>query len=405
MVSVPGAPAQVPVASRVGDGRNWFNGLGGLGFSLRSGPDGRPVGHDHVPRDLVNMPSVLVVEPQTTLQQLLVEGLKPEFRVLSAQTMEEALNILQLHPVDVVLADQAVPPVGGVEVLYQALEMRPETVRILALDNPDPVLAVEAVNRAHVGRFIIKPYRLLELRAMVGGALREVSLERENRQLLRELTEKNHLLARALAQVQSHERLLEQEVERRTLELREAVVQLEQLALRDGLTGLYNHRYFQEALTMELAHAARYARPLALLFLDVDHFKNYNDVLGHPQGDELLKELAQILNANGEAATSSIRGRIYDVACRYGGEEFVVILPEADKVGGRARAERIRSQVEEFAFEGRDKQPGGKVTVSIGVASYPEDALTKKDLIVAADDALLRAKRGGRNCVRWAGQA
>jgi len=206
-------------------------------------------------------------------------------------------------------------------------------------------------------------------------------------------------LERALSEVQDHERRLEHEVNAATAELRKAVEKLTELALRDGLTGLYNHRFFQEALTAELARSARHGRKVGLIFLDLDHFKNYNDMLGHPAGDELLIKLAKILTHTQANEEIAIRGRASDVAARYGGEEFVIILPETDRAGALVRAERLRACVESFPFASGSVQPGGKVTVSIGVSAYPEDAVTKQALVEAADQALLRAKREGRNRV------
>lgn len=168
-------------------------------------------------------------------------------------------------------------------------------------------------------------------------------------------------------------------------------LRLEELAVTDGLTGLYNHRYFWERLAQEVERAARYHRPLTLLMLDVDNFKLYNDLHGHLEGDALLCQLAGI-----------IRGQVrqHDVVCRYGGEEFTVILPEAGLEEGMAVAERMRETVAGFAFPGREALPGGKVTVSFGVAAYPQDARETRELVNRADNALYGAKRRGRNRVQ-----
>jgi diguanylate cyclase (GGDEF)-like protein len=257
----------------------------------------------------------------------------------------------------------------------------------------------DAVNVARVHRFLSKPIRPVELPNVVAAVIRERALEAENARLLEALEEKNTLLTRALAQVQENELRLEREVEQRTRDLREAISELEKLALRDGLTGLYNHRFFQEALTTELSRAARYTKPVSLLFIDVDHFKSFNDINGHPAGDKVLKRLAAILTDTGEIEELPFRGRASDITARYGGEEFVVILPETDRDGAAIRAERIRASLEAWNFPGQENQPDGNLTVSIGVASYPVDALTKGVLVEAADSALLEAKRAGRNRV------
>jgi diguanylate cyclase (GGDEF)-like protein len=346
---------------------------------------------------------VLVVDDDEMIRRLLFDILKRDFEVLSAPDGEQALALLKTQKVEAIISDQMMPEMNGVEFLRRSLELQPNAARMMVTASNSLEDAVSAINLAHVRRFVTKPFRPLDLISLVRGAVHEAQLEAENQRLVEEVTKKNKLLERALCEVQSQERKLELTVEQRTRELRAAMDELQDLALRDGLTGLYNHRYFQDALTAELARSARYGRVVTLIFLDVDHFKNYNDLHGHPKGDELLKVLARILKNTGEDPEIRIRGRVSDIPARYGGEEFVVILPEADKDGGLVRAERIRAQIEDFPLEGRERQPGGKVTVSIGVAAYPQDGLTKQDLIAAADQALYRAKREGRNCVRLAG--
>jgi diguanylate cyclase (GGDEF)-like protein len=244
--------------------------------------------------------------------------------------------------------------------------------------------------------------RLAELRAVVSGALREAFLESENSSLVDELQDKNKLLNRALSRVQNHERELEREVANRTRELQEANEKLKELALKDGLTGVYNHRFFQESLSAELARAARHQHSVGLLFIDVDYFKNFNDMAGHQAGDAVLRQLGKMLNNSGESPDYRYSGRCSDITARYGGEEFVVILPETSKESSTIRGERIRMMIEEYPFEMREVQPEKKITASIGVSVYPDDALTKQTLIKVADEALYVAKRNGRNQVQIA---
>jgi diguanylate cyclase (GGDEF)-like protein len=226
---------------------------------------------------------------------------------------------------------------------------------------------------------------------LVSGAIREVKLESENARLVEELSLKNAQLARNNEQ-------LESQVLERTRELRAAVAELEQLALRDGLTGLFNHRYFQECLDAEISRARRQSEPLGLLFIDVDHFKQYNDRNVHPAGDRLLKRLASVLTGGGDSGMPRM-ARLSDIVARYGGEEFVMILPATATEGCLARAERLLRSISEHAFEGHELQPGGQVSVSIGVACFPLHAQDKQALIEAADAMLYRAKREGRNRV------
>ncbi len=164
------------------------------------------------------------------------------------------------------------------------------------------------------------------------------------------------------------------------------------LAATDGLTGLYNHRRIAELLRDEMRRAARYNRPLSVLMLDLDAFKSLNDTYGHQSGDDLLKHVAKILRAS---------VRTVDKVGRYGGEEFIIVMPETHKDDAFLLAERIRSAVEEQGFI---LVAGEEVhrTVSVGVASYPEDGLNPAEVIQRADEALYRAKGSGRNCVIWA---
>jgi len=163
---------------------------------------------------------------------------------------------------------------------------------------------------------------------------------------------------------------------------------VERMATTDGLTGLHNHRHFQNLLDQQVALAQRYQKPLSLLLCDIDHFKTVNDTYGHPAGDLVLKGVAGILER---------QARQTDSVARYGGEEFAVILPETDSAAARALAERIRAAVEASTFT-TDLGPL-KVTLSLGVATLPDAARQKPDLIEQSDQALYAAKRGGRN--RW----
>jgi diguanylate cyclase (GGDEF)-like protein len=171
-----------------------------------------------------------------------------------------------------------------------------------------------------------------------------------------------------------------------SLEHAQAYARLETLATTDGLTGLLNHRNFQERLDEMLARAERHGKKVCLIFTDIDHFKSINDTYGHPAGDLVLREVAAVLAAS---------VRKIDVVARYGGEEFALVLEETDAAGGSGLAERIRSEVASRLF--RSEQGNFRVTVSLGVAVYPEDARRKDALVDRADQALYAAKRGGRN--------
>jgi two-component system, cell cycle response regulator len=165
--------------------------------------------------------------------------------------------------------------------------------------------------------------------------------------------------------------------------------QMYEAALRDGLTGVFNRRYFEERLRAEFSFASRHGSALALLFLDLDHFKKVNDTLGHLAGDSVLKQFAKLVSKSTRAE---------DVVSRYGGEEFAVLCRETELMKSSVLAERIRHEVaaHQFAAEGQRTQ----LTVSIGIAALPDDTIkTPEELVTASDEALYEAKERGRNCV------
>jgi diguanylate cyclase (GGDEF)-like protein/PAS domain S-box-containing protein len=164
-------------------------------------------------------------------------------------------------------------------------------------------------------------------------------------------------------------------------------------SIRDPLTGLFNRRFMEEALELELRRASRNQRPLGMIMIDLDHFKYFNDNFGHEAGDLLLKELGTLLRGN-------IRGE--DIACRYGGEEFTLILPEGTGAVTRQRAEFYKDAIQRLDVQYRGL-PLGRVTASMGVAIFPDHGRTSKALLEAADKALYRSKSAGRDRVTMAG--
>jgi diguanylate cyclase (GGDEF)-like protein len=171
------------------------------------------------------------------------------------------------------------------------------------------------------------------------------------------------------------------------MELREKNHYLRDLVVRDPMTGLFNHAHLHEALEREIARGERYGAPVSLILVDLDNFKNVNDDHGHQAGDYCLKTLSEILTTG---------GRRSDMAARYGGDEFAIILPDTPKQGATTRGEAIRAAVAGRAFSDIGLPPQ---TVSIGVAAFPEDAVDRQSLIGAADRALYASKRLGRNRV------
>ena len=163
-----------------------------------------------------------------------------------------------------------------------------------------------------------------------------------------------------------------------------------ELAITDDLTGLYNRRYFNQRFEREVLRAKRYRRPLAILMVDIDYFKNYNDINGHLLGDDVLKKVAYLIESNLRKA---------DIVARYGGEEFVILLPEIDKSHADQVAEKLRRTIELRYFPKEQYLPNKNLTISIGLATLPDDSTNSRELIEFADRALYRAKAEGRNRV------
>jgi len=170
----------------------------------------------------------------------------------------------------------------------------------------------------------------------------------------------------------------------------EHIKQLEGLANKDGLTGVYNHRYFQDALKTQIEISNRTKKPISMIFIDIDYFKHYNDLYGHQKGDEVLKKIGEILTGN---------VRSEDVVARYGGEEFAIILPNTKEDEAIKIANNIRSIIESTKFYGEENQPKGILTVSMGVSVYPDKSKSDIELIKSSDDALYRAKFFNKNRV------
>jgi len=174
-------------------------------------------------------------------------------------------------------------------------------------------------------------------------------------------------------------------------ELLEANQQLATLSSTDEMTKLFNFRHFRASLKAEHERGVRYKKSYAIILCDIDHFKNFNDKNGHPAGDEALRRTAAILQS---------RSRNTDIVARYGGEEFVVLCPEVDGTQAQVLAESLRKNIEGENFVHGEKQPLGRVTISIGVASFPADGVEPDEVLRLADNALYEAKAGGRNQVR-----
>ncbi|MCL6477308.1 MAG: diguanylate cyclase [Peptococcaceae bacterium] len=296
---------------------------------------------------LNKIPRVLVVEDSPLQMKVMLQYLEGrDMEIVTATDGLEALNKVLEHTPDLVLLDVVLPGMDGFEVCRRIKE-NPAT-------SQTPVIIITSLTE-----------RENKLKSLRYGADDFLTKPIDKRELL---LKTGNLLKR-----------------------REQVALLSNQASRDSLTGLYNRRYLEIAINREIDAASRSIDKLSLVMLDVDHFKNYNDTNGHPAGDEVLKILGKIL-------VESVRSN--DICARYGGEEFIVVLPKTGPEGAFFVAEKIRKLVEEFPFPHRDKQPMGKVTVSLGIACFPDHATDAAHLIEMADKALYNAKKAGRNCVR-----
>lgn len=311
---------------------------------------------------------ILVVDDMPANVQLLTTYLNTVgYHVIPARNGEEALLLVRDAEPDLILLDIMMPKLNGFEVCKRIKDDK-ATQYI-------PVIMVTALNEiehkikgqeAGADDFISKPFNKLELLTRVKSLLRIKSL---------------------------HDQLNE-----KIAELEIAKERLRQLAITDGLTGLYNHRYFKEFLLRELDRARRHRLQISVAMIDIDFFKLYNDTHGHQAGDEILKQIAGLFSQN---------IRKIDLAARYGGEEFAVVLLETNKRSGSVVAEKIKNLIEEYPFPNEETQPNGKITVSMGLATFPDDASNFDELIGFADRRLYLAKQRGRNQVvvdEYAGQ-
>ncbi len=350
--------------------------------------------------DVLSKPKVLIVDDEVDNLDLLKRVLRRDYDVHSAQSGPDALKLMEDHDFFIILTDQRMPKMLGTEFLEESVKRDPAAIRILITGYSDIDSVIDAINRGAVHRYIKKPWNRDELKREIENSVQIQKLTMENQELVRSMRETNKKLL-------EQDDLLRKSLDERSRQLLETNEQLrklnqrlEGLTLQDGLTGLYNHRAFQQRLREEVARAGRAKQPISLIFIDIDHFKNYNDTNGHPAGDEVLKTVAGILTGDSRRHTDKDWGvRASDIVARYGGEEFAIILPETPLEGGKIKAERIRKMVAEHNFPHMEFQPDKKVTISVGVASFPDDASKSQALIDEADQAMYHAKKTGRNQV------
>ncbi|HEX4462603.1 MAG TPA: diguanylate cyclase [Polyangia bacterium] len=351
---------------------------------------------ENLAKDGVQKEHIICVDDEegilTALRQQLGARFGDECEIEVAQSAKDALELVEElrrdgEPLAVMIADQIMPGMKGVELLEEVHKRSPGPTKILLTGQAGLDAVVAAINKAGLNRYIPKPWDEPDLRLTVENLLKTFRLHRQNETLFEDLKRKN-------IELESAKEQLEEKVKERTAALEEANTRLGRLAVTDGLTELYNHRYFHEQLALSIERSQRSSLPTALLMIDVDHFKKYNDRQGHPAGDEALRTVARLISED---------RRTVDVVARYGGEEFAVLLHDTTKQAALDVAEKIRARVAQAPIAHAEKQPLGRLTVSIGVAAYPLDATSAESLLEAADVALYRAKKSGRDAVVQSG--
>lgn len=284
--------------------------------------------------------NILIIEEDAALSAQLDDTLKATgYRTWITKDAKEGINLLHTNNFSVVICEMRSAQMNGVQITQAVHKIAEQTSVIVITPYSFISSAIEAMEAGAYG-YITKPLNSSEIRIVTERAVEKYFLLSGNE-------EKEFLV---------------------------------DLAVRDGLTGLFNRRYFNELISSEVSRLKRSPMALSVLMLDIDNFKKYNDTQGHQAGDVLLKDAAKVFK-------NSVRPQ--DIICRYGGEEFIIILLQTDKMASKIVAERLRVQCELYL----------PITVSIGIASIPEDAHEVGALIEKADGALYQAKKTGKN--KW----
>ena len=308
---------------------------------------------------------VLIVDDDASILGVVSEVLEDDgYAVTTAGSGEEAVAILRDKQFSLVMSDIRLPGINGVKVLEHVKRVSPRTNVIMITSHASLETSVDAIKHGAYD-YLMKPFEDLSLISSAAKrAIEAFNLETERSQLIRSLKLSNKELARLNGVLHG-------------------------LAVRDGLTELYNHRYINELLDKHFEKSSIEGADLTVIFIDVDHFKLFNDEHGHQNGDVLLRELSALMREN---------SRNKDIVSRWGGEEFVIVCPTTDEKTATLLADFLRSSIAGHPFMNGTLQCNPMVTISAGVASrqkYP----TKSALIEAADSALYRAKESGRNKV------
>ena len=346
-------------------------------------------------------PVVLVVDDEPAMLALLSRILGKRYAVRAFDSPKPALSHLGEHAVDIIVTDYMLPEMNGIDFLRAAHEIVPDAQCMIITGHSDLDTTVASINEGDIDFFLSKPVRAEDLYQAVEKLWknRKLQLERdrlarENEEMINELLRFNAKLEETVTErtvelTRTNDMLKEalREIEAKNRTLTELNQSLNVLATEDALTGLYNRREFHHRLDNEWERFRRYNRPFSLIMLDIDHFKKINDTHGHECGDAVLSKLGELLR---------YQKRRQDIVCRYGGEEFVIVLAETKLQSAVKVAEKLRMQVEQARFKCGDAEI--PVRISLGVAGVDVHApAAAADLVRIADAGLYRAKQGGRN--------
>lgn len=314
---------------------------------------------------------ILVVDDEESIRRVVSRVLIDDgHRVTTAETGEQAFDLILKRPFNLVITDIRMSGMSGMELLTKIRKVNSSIEVVIITSYASLDTAVQAM-RDGAYDYLAKPFESLHAISSVAARVKDKFL------LNRQTNELNQKL-----------RTYNSQLERANQELKE-------LTTSDTLTNLFNKLYFEKYFKAEFIRSYRYNHTLSLILVDVDYMEKYNDKHGRKRGDDLLRFMAELLSA-------SIR--VTDVACRYSGEEFIVIMPETTKEGAVVLADKIRKAVEDYPFDGQETQPDGNITVSIGVAAYPGDGESDSDIVQSVEEAVKEAQRSGNNKVVAAGQ-
>lgn len=293
-----------------------------------------------------NNAKILVVDDENTMRNMLSDVLLEEgHEVFEAPNGEEAVKKLREEYFELVITDIMMPGLNGIGVLKAAKEIEPGTDVIVMTGYASVETAVESM-RLGASDYITKPFNIDQIKIVVSRTLKKRVLERkaEEGEFYKELSK------------------------------------------IDTITQLFNHKTFHQLLEAETGRAKRHTQNLSLILADIDNFKIYNEINGYPKGDFILKQVALMF-------TNCCRN--CDLIARYGGDEFAVIIPGCNKEQASLVARRIKKSIDEGNFDNEEVLPSKSLTISIGLASFPEDAGSKKELIEKVEEALREAKLRG----------